>query len=186
MIQGRRRVGAILNLVTSAMRASTHWWLKDHLNRVGRDRRSMDYAKSGGRGIGVVIKRCKWVEGTEIRDRILELGRDLTHFIHGGRIFGTSLVDMSSSFTAGFPISENWIVSLVSEVIDRVVKQLNRGSEGTSLTHCMTQNPSNHSSIVSPFVFCTLVLCHSDTGFLSSHITLFSCLIVQRSFEICI
>ena len=34
----------------------------------------MDYAKSGDLGIGVVIERHKWVEGTEIRDRISDIG----------------------------------------------------------------------------------------------------------------
>ena len=29
----------------------------------------MDYAKSGDPGIGVVIERCEWVEGMEIRYR---------------------------------------------------------------------------------------------------------------------
>ena len=73
MIQGRRRVGAILNPVTSAMRAGTRWWSKDRLNRVGHDRRSVDYAKSGDPEIGVVIKRHEWVEGTDIGYRILDI-----------------------------------------------------------------------------------------------------------------
>ena len=34
----------------------------------------MDYAKSGGWEIGVVIKRCEWVEGTEIRDQSSDIG----------------------------------------------------------------------------------------------------------------
>ena len=34
----------------------------------------MDYAKSGDPEIGVVIKRREWVEGTEIRYRILDIG----------------------------------------------------------------------------------------------------------------
>ena len=38
----------------------------------------MDYTKSGDWELGVVIERRKWVEGMEIRDQILELGRDLT------------------------------------------------------------------------------------------------------------
>ena len=38
----------------------------------------MDCVKSGDQGLGAVIKRCEWVEGMEIRDRISELGQDLT------------------------------------------------------------------------------------------------------------
>ena len=34
----------------------------------------MDYAKSGGREIGTVIEHCEWVEGTEIRDWVLDFG----------------------------------------------------------------------------------------------------------------
>ena len=34
----------------------------------------MDYVKSGGQEIGAVIERCKWVEGTEIRDQISDIG----------------------------------------------------------------------------------------------------------------
>ena len=34
----------------------------------------MDYAKSGDPDIGMVIKRHEWVEGMEIRDRILDIG----------------------------------------------------------------------------------------------------------------
>ena len=48
------------------MRAGMRWWLRDRLNRVGRDRRLMDYAKSGDPGIGVVIEHREWVEGMEI------------------------------------------------------------------------------------------------------------------------
>ena len=33
----------------------------------------MDYAKSGDQEIGVVIEHHKWVEGTEIRDGILDI-----------------------------------------------------------------------------------------------------------------
>ena len=34
----------------------------------------MDYAKSGDLGIGVVIEHHKWVEGTEIGYRRLDIG----------------------------------------------------------------------------------------------------------------
>ena len=40
--------------------------IKGSPNRVGRDQRSMDYAKSGDPEIGVVIKHREWVEGMEI------------------------------------------------------------------------------------------------------------------------
>ena len=34
----------------------------------------MDYTKSGDWELGVVIERCKWVEGLEIGDWRLEIG----------------------------------------------------------------------------------------------------------------
>ena len=55
----------------------------------------MDYTKSGSQELGTVIERHKWVEETEIRNLISELGWDLTP---GAGILMTSIMIFLHSF----------------------------------------------------------------------------------------
>ena len=66
--------GTILNLVALAMRAGYTLMIEGLPKQSWHDRRSMDYVKSSDWELGTVIKRHKWIEGTEIRYQSSDIG----------------------------------------------------------------------------------------------------------------